>query len=206
MAEHIDRPERPSWRRRLGLLALAVWIPLVIVGIGSLMISHWAPLPAPDVRASSVRGGLAETRALDKTLLAVHVLDVECTCSRRVAEHLMRSERPVGVHEVVVLVGEDGAMAWELRTQGFAIERESSKTAEERFGEFAAPALAVLRAADDEVLYVGGYTDRKQGLDVRDIELIGACLRGESPKPLPILGCGATDALERTLDPLRLKG
>ncbi|MEL6430533.1 MAG: hypothetical protein AAFR54_15225 [Planctomycetota bacterium] len=201
--------ETTTGRSRLRTVAgkgfLAVWIPLVTLGVSSLMVGHIAPLPAPRASADSASPALRRARARGADLAVVHFLYADCSCSQRVAEHLTRSERPAGAAENVMLVGDDDSLARALEARGFVVEAETQTSAEARFGSFAAPALTVLDAESGRVEYVGGYTSRKQGLDVRDLEIIAACAEGAPPAALPVLGCGATADLERMLDPLRIK-
>lgn len=202
---HVTEARAGTLQRRLGRAFLALWIPLVALGVSSLMVGHFAPLPAPAAEAATVEAALGAARSRGAEVAVVHFLDVECRCSKRVAEHLLEGPRPAGAHEAVVLVGADAELQRALTARGFAVEPENKQSAERRFGSFAAPALAVLGTTDGDVRYLGGYTDRKQGLHVRDLEIIDACARGESPAVLPVLGCGATADLERMLDPLRLQ-
>ncbi|MEL6715068.1 MAG: hypothetical protein AAFP86_14905 [Planctomycetota bacterium] len=203
--QHETNARRSRLRTIAGRAFLSIWIPLVTLGVSSLMVGHFAPLPAPEASAESVSPALQRARAAGADLAVVHFLYSDCRCSQRVAEHLTRSERPAGAAESVVLVGANDDLALALEAHGFDVEEETQASAEARFGSFAAPAFTVVDAASGRVDYLGGYTSRKQGLDARDLEIIAACAEGAPPAALPVLGCGATADLERMLDPLRIK-
>ncbi|MEO0664090.1 MAG: ATP-binding protein, partial [Planctomycetota bacterium] len=79
--------------------------------MSSLMVGHFAPLPAPQASAQTATPALERARAAGADLAVVHFLYADCRCSGRVAEHLMRSDRPVGASENVVLVGDDDRLA-----------------------------------------------------------------------------------------------
>lgn len=199
--------ERLPRRRATGRLLLAAWAAAVALGAGSLMVGHWAPLPAPAVAAEEVRADLVEATPAGATVRGIHLLDADCPCSMRIARHLIeRGARIPGVAEVVMLLGDaPGDTAAALRGAGFAVETPTRAGLEARFGSAGVPSLLALSVPGGASLYAGGYTTRKQGLDVRDVLILAACARGESPTPLPVLGCGASDSLRAALDPLGLK-
>ncbi len=81
-------------------------------------------------------------------------------------------------------------------------------TTEQKLAElYEIDAAPLLVAIDPEgrVRYAGGYTDRKQGPDVRDRQILDALQRGDVVQPLPLYGCAVSKQLRRTLDPLGLK-
>ncbi|QDV09952.1 hypothetical protein Poly30_55130 [Planctomycetes bacterium Poly30] len=68
-ADHpINRKQPPRKRldkgRVVARVLLALWMPTVALGVGSLMVGHWAPLPTPEMTST---GELARaTKALVK--------------------------------------------------------------------------------------------------------------------------------------------
>ena len=59
-----------------------------------------------------------------------------------------------------------------------------------------------LLAPDGTVRYVGGYTDRKQGLDAKDLAIVADTRAGQDVAPLPIFGCAVSARLRAALNPL----
>lgn len=206
-------PHAPStaevWAGRVFMI---VWIPLLVAVIGTLMVGHWAPLPKPavaDERLDAALGAIEPVEvdapaASGDGLTAFHVLYADCRCSRRVVAHLLESERPQDLDEVVLLVGEDEDLAEACREAGFAVHAFSQEELRARFGVESAP-LFVVTDAGGTSRYVGGYTDRKQGLDHRDLEFVERIRAGEEVVSLPVYGCGVSASLQESLDPLGVK-
>ena len=134
----------------------------------------------------------------------MHVLYAECNCSKRIFGHLFHSERPAGVAERILLVGHDQTLEDKASAAGFKTEVVEPEALERRFHVQAAPLLLV-SDPQDQLRYIGGYTSRKQGPDIRDREII-AGLRAEEPQPeLPLFGCAVSAGLQQLLDPLGVK-
>jgi hypothetical protein len=70
----------------------------------------------------------------------------------------------------------------------------------ERYDLQAAP-LLVVADPTDTVRYLGGYTSRKQGADVRDLGVIAATRFGLTVPPLPAFGCAVASELRARLNP-----
>ena len=214
-----------SKRDRVGLLArvaLLIWMPTVALGVGSLMVGHWTPLPTPSVAdGSRLSAGLAKLVASDVEAMGdhaaeldgwklVHVLYEDCGCSDRVADHLLSPGRNSSAEEWVLLVGAasprnlPSRLDADLSGLGF---HTHALTADELHAQFDVESAPLFVALDptDRVRYLGGYTTRKQGLGYQDIATLRALRAGASPPPLPVFGCGVSEGLRSTLDPLGLQ-
>ncbi|QDV09953.1 hypothetical protein Poly30_55140 [Planctomycetes bacterium Poly30] len=55
------------------------------------------------------------------------------------------------------------------------------------------------------MVFLGGYTERKQGLAYLDLQTLEQLRAGIQPSPLPVYGCGVSTSLQSALDPLRIK-
>lgn len=209
-----------------GRLFLFVSIPLSIVVFATLMAGHWVPLPMPAVAEERLEAALGalelgefedgefEDGAAQPDDVAAsigergwslhHVLYADCRCSRRVVAHLLASQRPQDVREVALVVGDAPDLAAACREAGFEVVALTQVELEERLGVVAAPLLVIADAAGRS-RYVGGYTDRKQGLVLRDLEFLGRLRAGERVESLPVYGCGVSRSLQDALDPLGLK-
>jgi len=172
----------------------------------TLMASHWVTLPKPDVQDQHLTQALGNLRnpADPPGWMAVHVLYTECTCSRRIFDHLFDSKRPTQVRETVLLVGDDREYESRARAAGFAVEVIAPHQLKERFHIESAPLLMVL---DDSnaVRYSGGYTERKQGPEIRDRAIIERVVGEGAITELPLYGCGVSEELQGMLDPFGLK-
>ncbi len=133
--------------------------------------------------------------------MAVHVLYTECQCSQRIVEHLLTTDRPRDVVERVLLVGLDPALERRLGARGFQVVHSTTTELATRYHVAAVPLFVVVAPAGG-VRYAGGYTTRKQGLDVRDLEILGDTGADRRPAALPLLGCAVSDRLRASLNPL----
>jgi hypothetical protein len=199
-------------------IMLALWMPTVALGVGSLMVGHWAPMPSPSTgEASQLQRALRElvdqqhpfTEGQETGTTQwklVHVLYGDCTCSAKIADYLMESTRPPQAEEWVILVdGEpDGDLISALQSRGMKGLTIGADELHGRFGIDAAPLFIALDPAS-QVQFAGGYTARKQGLGYKDVATLDALLSGTQPEPIPIFGCGVSDSLQASLDPLNLK-
>lgn len=170
---------------------------MLLLGAG-LLAKHVVALPAPsdDTRlAASLR---ALRRDGSPGWLAVHVLYAECRCSQRVVSHLTSTPRPAGWHEVVLWVGE--AAPDPALSRQFDVRRLSQEQLA-RLGVESAPLLVVLDPGD-RATYVGGYTDRKQGPELRDLQIFEAAERHAAALALPVFGCAVSERLKRALSAL----
>lgn len=185
------------------------WAALVSIIGATLLNAHWVPLPLPDRDAPELGTALATT--LDPgerdRWLAVHVLYTDCPCSVRIIEHLLDSERPAAAIDKVILVGDPYDFERRLRGAGFWVEAVSPEALRRRFAIEAAPLLAVLapQTQGGHVEYLGGYTSRKQGPDIQDVEIIERLASHDGVTEHPVYGCGVSRRLQRLLDPLGVK-
>jgi len=184
---------------------LVVWVGLSFVVQTTLMAGHWYTLPTPaqDVRLERALRAVVSQGASD-TWATVHVLYSECRCSQRVFDHLFESPRPDDLHDVVLLVGADPEIERRAANAGFAVRVLEPQQLESEFGVVSAPLLFVL-GPDARLRYAGGYTERKQGYDVLDLEILQALKDGREPTELPLYGCGVSKELQQILDPMGLK-
>lgn len=194
------RSEARTGRQRLVYAALGLWFIAMGATAASLLARHLVPLPPPTDTAA-----LASLRTADAAgrFMAVHVLYGECPCSRRILEHLLASARPLDVVEHVVLVGASAGLASALRARGFQVVEVTPDELSTRLGVDAVPLLVVL-APDDTTRYSGGYTERKQGPEPRDLDIIARARAGYDDASLPVFGCAIGRALRQTINPLGL--
>ncbi|MEQ8278887.1 MAG: hypothetical protein RMA76_30315 [Deltaproteobacteria bacterium] len=194
----------PSWIVRL---TFAAWLGVSTIGAGTLMVGHWYTLPKPAADDAQLGSALEALRPAgrDRGWFAVHVLYSSCPCSVRVLDHLFSSERPDDLEEVVLLVEEDDALEARARAAGFAVVVVTPEALAADYRIEAAPMMVVLDPSD-RIRYAGGYTERKQGADIRDIATLRT-LRDEAARTieLPLFGCAVSFELQSILDPLKLK-
>jgi len=117
--------------------------------------------------------------------------------------HLTERERPEGVSELVVLVGDDLGMRRALTARGFAVDVVDTETLQERYHVQAVPLLVVLDPLS-RVRYAGGYTTRKQGPDIQDTRIVEELKNDRSIAALPLYGCAVSARLRKAVDPLGL--
>jgi hypothetical protein len=194
--------------RRLGVIALWVWLGVGIVVGGLLLLRHVGAMPAPIKSDVRLRDAIAAWLP-DHTgrWRVVHIMYRSCQCSRRTIEHLTTTPRPAGLDELVLMVDDDGhpgADDARLSSAGFRVEVITPAVLHERFHIEAAPVLVVARP-DHELAYVGGSNRAKQSPAYEDIAIIAAAVRRGAPAPLPVFGCATSDRLARRFDPLGLR-
>ena len=192
--------------------ALSAWfVGLLVVG-ATLLARHVLALPAPSAASDGrLRHAIAALDASDPRVggatepswSAVHVLYASCRCSERIAEHLAASVRPARLRETVLFIGHDEALEGALTSHGFRVQELSEDALATAFGIDAAP-LFVIENERAELLYVGGYTERKQGLATRDLSIVRDLRAGLSVAPLPIFGCAVSRELREKTNPLAL--
>jgi hypothetical protein len=191
--------------RRVGVsLGLWGWFALMVLVSASLLGRHLLALPRPPADQALARS-MASLRTPDDAgrWMAVHILDAECKCSRRIAEHLLASERPVGLSEHVLLVGTDTDLESQLSARGFQVTRVEPTQLFSQYRVQAVP-LLVLAAPDGTLRYAGGYTARKQGPDPRDLAIVADARAGRATEPIPVFGCAVSRQLQSAVNPLGL--
>ena len=178
---------------------------MAFVVAASLMAAHAYTLPTPAAEDDALVDAVGRLREPDEARwLVVHVLYAECRCSQRIFDHLLASTRPSGVTEKVLLVGQREEFAAAARARGIAVLDVTPRELADDYRIESAPLLLVV-APDGAVRYAGGYTERKQGPEIEDVELIERLLRDETTTPLPLFGCAVSERLQAILDPLGLE-
>lgn len=183
-----------KWLRNGGIVA---WLAVCLLVGGSLLAGHLLTLPVPERGDPELRAAIAATHTKPGWLV-IHVLSQECRCSQRIVAHLLASKRP-GITERIVWIGDKPPAA-----PGFEIERIAPPQLKARYHLEAAP-LLVVADPDGEIRYVGGYTDRKQAADIRDLEVIAMAKTQAAVEALPAFGCAVGEALRDQLDPLGVR-
>ncbi len=192
-------------KRALVYGVFVLWIPVLLVVVASLMVGHWVILPRPPTGDPEVRAAVAKLRGAEDTgWMAVHVLYGECPCSRRVLKHVLSSDRPRGVSEKLVLVGRDDEWAKKARAKGLDVDVVEMEELLSKYHLMAAPMFLVVNPRGD-VVYMGGYTARKQGPDIADVAIMQHLMHGEREQERPIFGCAVGASLQDALDPLHIK-
>lgn len=202
----VSESESAGTRRRLAARwALGLWGLLAFVVTGSLASAHEYTLPHPERSDPRLQAALAAQRTVGDTRFAVtHVMYAACDCSQRIIAHLERRGARRDVAEHVVLVGRDPELTARIARAGFKLDNVEPEVLEASYGIVAAP-LLIISDARGQIAYMGGYTQQKQGLDIRDSALIDELLAGKHTTELPLLGCAVSRALQRLLDPFGLK-
>jgi hypothetical protein len=193
----------PSSNPRLvALVGLGVWIGLCLIA-GSYLLARNAVIgPGAPV----VQRAITAQRGADQAgrWLVLHVVSEDCTCSRRVLDHLLASTRPWDVVERIVLVSDrasaDSEWGPAIRDHGFDFDVVAPEELFARYRIDVAPVMAVIDP-HDQVRYVGGYSRCAHG-ELRDAPVINAVRRGETVEPLPTFGCAIGGTLA-TAEPLR---
>ena len=176
--------------------AVAAWFgAMVLLGAG-LLAKHVVALPVP-TKSQQLSKSLSALRdvARPKRWLAVHVLYAECRCSQRIVKHLTSTARPLGWEEVVLWVG-NAAPDAELEVH-YRVKRVTSAELA-RLGVEAAPLLAILDP-EGRLRYAGGYTSRKQGPVIDDLQIFAEAQHAGAPASRPVFGCAVSDRLKRAL-------
>jgi len=191
---------------RFSKLALAVWALLAFLVTGSLASAHLYTLPRPSKVSAALVQALAALRRPEDghRYSASHVLYAACACSQRIVERLVQRGARSDVSETVLLVGADQSLAERLTRARYRVEIVTPRALRERYDIQAAP-LLIISQPDARIAYLGGYTDHKRSLPIRDVELIERVVRGGRSSELPLLGCATGRALQRVLDPFALK-
>jgi hypothetical protein len=170
------------------------------------MAGHWTTLPLPEPEDVEFKAALVALRPRPEaeSWVAIHVLYSKCRCSQRVLDHLFETQRPEGLDETILLVGADEGIEARTNRAGFHLVVVNPSELQTEYHIVSAPLLLVL-SPDDAVRYAGGYTGRKQGYDVHDLEIVDAVRNGRAADRLPLYGCGVSKELQNLLDPIGIK-
>ena len=187
-------------------LVLALWAAGSLAIVGSLASAHWYSLPVPArAKPELVRALAARTTANERGRFTVtHVLYAECRCSQRILEHLTHRGARRDVSESSLLIDPQPALTSQLLAAGYRVEVLRPSELQSRFAIESAPLLIVADPAQ-RVRYLGGYTEHKQSLDIRDGAIIDGVLAGDEASELPLFGCAVSRSLQKLMDPLGLK-
>lgn len=204
--EAVEQPQPPgsTITAFAGGMLLVVWLVSLGLIIASLMTGHWVVLPHPSVGDVLQPGPEAPSRHTENGLTAFHFLYADCPCSQRILRHVIDRETVPGISERIVLVGSDPIIEQRAKSRGYECESISADILQSRYGVQAAP-LLVVTGASGAIVYSGGYTARKQGYQIRDVETLTALVSGDRPSSLPVYGCAVSQELQSLIDPFRLK-
>ena len=169
------------------------------------MVGHWVTLPHPDENDEMRPSGIHRVvNVHSENTLAFHFLYGDCPCSRRVLRHVVDRMPLDGAREHIVLIGQDDELVQLAQSQGFSVDVVTPRTLKQTYGVEAAP-LLVVTDGEGRIQYSGGYTSRKQGLDIQDIKIIQQVMVGDKPIDLPLYGCAVSKKLKSIIDPLHFK-
>ena len=199
----LSRQNRPAnW---LGRTVLSIWAPIAFVAIGTLAVGHWWTLPKPDAKDPVVGAAIHDRwQGSSRRWVGVHVLYSMCKCSERILRHLADRRPMPDMTEVVVLVGANDEFERMIRETGYELEVLTPAQLSQNYHVQSAPMFAVMDPSG-VLRYLGGYTERKQGLMIQDVTIVER-VRGELPvAELPLFGCAVSRSLQALLDPLGIK-
>lgn len=185
---------------------LTLWFCAMVVLMATLAISHEFSLAALDRRDARLSAGLAGIMPDAHGWTSVHVLYSECRCSQRIFAHLRASQRPAHLREIVLLVtaDRDQALAAGLSARGFTVVSLAPEQLAARFGIESAPTFALVDPAGS-VRYLGGYTLRQQGPDIRDLAIVRKIRAGQEVSDLPVFGCAVSRRLKAFFEPFAIR-
>jgi hypothetical protein len=188
-------------------ILFVAWVPVALLLVTSLAIAHQYSLPRPELQNPALQRGLARQRtaAPESNWMVTHVLYGACACSRRILAHLSSRSAMANLSEKVVLAGAArGDSTRALRARGFAVEVIAPEQLEPLYGLKVAP-LLIISERSGAVRYLGGYTERKQGPRILDLEILRRLSRGAAVSALPLFGCAVSRSLQQLIDPWRIK-
>jgi len=198
MTEDSQRTAPTALSGRVGLVCWAISISLLSA---FLMARHLVALPRPTEETTASAFAKRSTPGEQARWRAVHVLSASCGCSMRVLAHLSTSARPAGVAERILWVGPPSAETAAAERRGFIVTPVTSAELGSVYHIEAVPLLLVLDESG-RVRYSGGYSNRKQGRDLEDLQIIGELQAGRATASLPVFGCAVSRDLQRALNPL----
>jgi hypothetical protein len=195
-----------TWRRRARQAVLWLWAVVAFVVTGSLASAHEYTLPHPARGDRLLNAALAAQRtpAAAGRFSVTHVMYAACSCSQNIVAHLAARGARRDVVEHVVLAGRDAELSARITGAGYHLDNIEPAELERKYGLQAAP-LLIIAEPGGEITYLGGYSEQKQGVDIRDTALIDQHIAGQRARELPLLGCAVSRALQRMLDPFGLK-
>lgn len=183
-----------------------VWALATLGVVTCLTALHDLPLPGNTAMAAANAHGQAGQK-----WRLVHVLAVDCPCSKAVANALSdRRANPALLERIVLLKTTDDAdprpLSDTLSAAGFTVEARLSGQPIEGQTIDGGPWLLIV-GPDGQVAYSGGYAASrpKVGVPLQDLQLLERLKAGQPVEILPAFGCATDRKLQRQLDPLGLK-
>lgn len=181
--------------------ALVGWGVVVSIMCTYMLARHVLALPVPSRSAARAMATIEPRPDERGHWLALHVLSGSCGCSARVLDHLVSSGRAPDVVEKILWIGPPSTQLEVARSKGFRVSYVTAEQLATTYRIEAVPLLVVVDPAG-VVRYAGGYTSRKQGPEIRDLEVLASARSAREVAALPLFGCAASRALKRTLDPV----
>ncbi len=185
---------------------LGAWAIFMTLICTIMMGKHSIPLPMPELSSEEVAHALGEHReeTQEPTWMMTHVFLSTCPCSKRLADYLVDKARPSHVEEHIILIGDDPQWRKQATAKGFKVHVVTHEELDQHYHIKAAP-LLIIMDENDKIMYSGGYTSRKQGLDIQDISILSQLQTDDSAMhALPLFGCAVSRQLQKTVDPTGL--
>ena len=182
-----------------GILGFSLAVSLVMgAALGLLHVPFHA-------QPSAISRFVAVTTPATQSWKAVHLLSVNCPCSRAVSAHLLQRGPFPSVDEYIILAGRNNALAKSLTQAGFHVQ---SRSAEEIASQFQVPGAPwfILVSPTQEISYAGGYSaDRNARNGYQDRQIWQEAATGSPRSALPVYGCALSKLLQKKTDPFGLK-
>lgn len=212
-------PEQLPARRRLLHVARACGVAVWALGttgfVTYLMALHAMPLPAvastPAVStAKNITASTSDTT--HHAWRAVHVLAAGCPCSGSIADYLLQRGPTAGVEETAYIASEELAgpdatkLAAKLQARGYAVYCVTPDELQSTLGVRGGPWFLCIDP-QGSTLYSGGYAPQRPraGVAFEDVSILRQLQAGETVVAEPAFGCALDPALQRQMDPLRVK-
>lgn len=178
---------------------------MAFVAIGTLAVGHWWTLPKPDLKDPLVGAAIHDRwQGSSRRWVGVHVLYSMCKCSERILRHLAERRPMPDMTEAVVLVGSNDDFERTIREKKYELETVTPTELTQKYHIQSAPLFAVMDP-EGVLRYLGGYTERKQGLTIEDVTIVDRLRNARPVAELPLFGCAVSRSLQALLDPLGIK-
>jgi hypothetical protein len=187
-------------RKRATKIALVLWAVASTALAVMTLARHELSLPVPEKRDRTFQAALDAEIGVPSSWQAIHFLYGPCRCSQRIVDHLVERGPRAPFDETIVVAADDGELGARLEKAGFPVTRTKADALRDAYHVESAPML-VVRAPTGEVVYAGGYTRTKQGLDVSDLAIFDDALARRRLETLPVAGCGVSRRLRTFLNP-----
>ena len=169
------------------------------------MAQHAAPFLPPVHLESTARTLASIDNSMDKKspmtkVIAVHILDPRCSCSRRVLHSLTKMKDPFTKHIALLLYPPSRELKSELENTGVEIRQSSPEETKKEFKIESVPWFVVLKP-DLKILYSGGYAAGiiRTDEDLHLKEILTAAKSGKVSDALPSFGCVTSEKLRKQL-------